>query len=67
MPVITQAELERRKMMAELKSRITDAIANYAEETVFDLYYSEIISVLQEVQERFINDLVKDDWKCGVC
>lgn len=54
---ITEHELERRQMIARAKTIMTEAMEDAPE-----LYYSEWLHVFQEMQNRLISDMLRDDW-----
>lgn len=59
---ITEEEFKRRKMVADAKVIMTEAMGTANEQTG-GLYYSEWLSILNEMQARMIIDLLRDDWR----
>ena len=59
---ISQDEMLRRQKVSHAKMVMTEAMGRVNEE-LGELYYSEWLSVLQEMQTRLISDLLMDDWR----
>lgn len=59
---ISADEMKRRQMVAQAKSTLTDAMGRVTEE-VGELYYSEWLRVLGQIQASLVDDLLRDDWR----
>lgn len=58
---VTERQMESRKRINSLESRITDAIG--AEMESSDLSYAELITALSNTMSRWSGRFLKDEWE----
>jgi hypothetical protein len=59
---ISQEEFKRRQMVAQAKSIMTEAMGNVTD-TVGELYCSEWLSILGDLQLVIVKELLLEDWR----
>ncbi len=57
---ISEHQMERRRVVGAIKSLLLNAIA--AANAKHEITYAELVLALQEVQNRFVESMVVNEW-----